>query len=92
MLVITSYSIHYTKLYDTLHRPEALNAFNVRMRDELYEALSAIRIDDEVRAVIFRGAGDRAFCAGADLKEFLTVPSAVAAKRIREIRDRNNFV
>lgn len=71
----------------TLHRPEALNAFSVQMRDELYEVLSAIRIDDEVRAVIIRGAGDRAFCAGADLKEFLTVPSAVAAKRIREIRD-----
>jgi len=71
----------------TLNRPEALNAFNVRMRDELYEVLSAVRIDDEVRVVIFKGSGEKAFCAGADLKEFLTVPSAVAARRIREIRD-----
>ena len=71
----------------TLNRPDALNAFNTRMRDELYEVLSAIRIDDEVRTCIIRGAGDKAFCAGADLKEFLTVPSAAAAKRIREIRD-----
>jgi len=71
----------------TLNRPEALNAFNVRMRDELYEVLSAVRIDDEVRVVIIKGSGDKAFCAGADLKEFLTVPSAVAARRIREIRD-----
>jgi enoyl-CoA hydratase/carnithine racemase len=71
----------------TLNRPEALNAFNTRMRDELYEALSAIGLDDEVRATIIQGAGEKAFCAGADLKEFLTVPSAVAAKRIREVRD-----
>jgi enoyl-CoA hydratase len=71
----------------TLNRPKALNAFSVRMRDELYEVLSAVRLDDEIRCVLFKGAGDKAFCAGADLKEFLTVPSAVAAKRIREIRD-----
>lgn len=71
----------------TLNRPKALNAFNTRMRDELYEVLSAIRLDDEVRATIIKGSGEKAFCAGADLKEFLTVPSAVAAKRIREVRD-----
>ena len=71
----------------TLNRPESLNAFNVRMRDELYEVLSAVRIDDEVRAVLFKGAGDKAFCAGADLTEFLTAPSAVKARHIRAIRD-----
>jgi enoyl-CoA hydratase len=71
----------------TLNRPQALNAFNVQMRDDLYEVLSAIRIDDEVRAVVFRGAGEKAFCAGADLKEFLTAPSAVKARKIRAVRD-----
>ncbi len=71
----------------TLNRPEALNAFSVRMRDEMYEVLSAIRVDTEIRAVLIMGSGNKAFCAGADLKEFLTVPSAIAAKRIREIRD-----
>lgn len=71
----------------TLNRPKALNAFSVRMRDELYEVLSAVRIDDDIRCVLFKGAGEKAFCAGADLKEFLSVPSAIAAKRIREIRD-----
>jgi enoyl-CoA hydratase/carnithine racemase len=73
--------------YVTLNRPKALNAFSVRMRDDLYEVLSAIKIDDDVRAVLFRGAGDKAFCAGADLKEFLTAPSTVQARRIRAIRD-----
>ena len=71
----------------TLNRPDVLNAFSVRMRDDLYEILSAVKDDDEVRAVVFKGAGTRAFCAGADLTEFLTAPSAVKARRIRAIRD-----
>jgi enoyl-CoA hydratase/carnithine racemase len=52
----------------TLHRPEKLNAFTVRMRDELIAAFDQADADDEVRAVIVTGAG-RAFCAGADLSE-----------------------
>ncbi len=71
----------------TLNRPQALNAYNVQMRDDLYEVLSAIRIDNEVRVIVFSGAGEKAFCAGADLKEFLTAPSVVKARRIRAVRD-----
>ena len=71
----------------TLNRPEALNAYNIRMRDDLYEVLGAIRDDDEVRAVIFKGAGEKAFCAGADLSEFLTAPSPVEARKVRFDRD-----
>lgn len=73
--------------YVTLNRPKALNAFSVQMRDDLYEVLSAIKADDEVRVIMIRGAGDKAFCAGADLKEFLTAPSAVKARQIRAVRD-----
>jgi enoyl-CoA hydratase/carnithine racemase len=50
----------------TLNRPEKLNAFNTRMRDDLIAAFDATDADDAVRAVIVTGAG-RAFCAGADL-------------------------
>jgi len=71
----------------TLNRPEVLNSFNVRMRDELYQVLSAIKDDDEVVVVIITGAGDKAFCAGADLTEFLTAPSPVIARHIRRERD-----
>jgi enoyl-CoA hydratase len=71
----------------TLNRPQTLNAFSVQMRDDLYEILSAIKVDDDVRVVVFKGAGEKAFCAGADLKEFLTAPSAVKARRIRAVRD-----
>ena len=73
--------------YVTLNRPDSLNAFSVQMRDDLYEILSAIKADDEVRVAVFKGAGKRAFCAGADLTEFLTAPSVVKARRIRAVRD-----
>ena len=73
--------------YVTLNRPHVLNAFSVKMRDDLYEVLSAIKIDDDVRAVVVKGAGEKAFCAGADLTEFLTAPSVVKARRIRGVRD-----
>jgi enoyl-CoA hydratase len=73
--------------YITLNRPRALNAYNIKMRDELYEVLGAIRDDDEVEVVILKGAGEKAFCAGADLTEFLTAPPPVFARRARFARD-----
>ncbi len=48
---------------------------------------SAIKEDSEVRVVIVKGAGDKAFCAGADLTEFLTAPSPMIARRVRWQRD-----
>jgi enoyl-CoA hydratase/carnithine racemase len=73
--------------YVTLNRPRALNAYNIRMRDELFEVLGAIQDDSEVRAVILKGAGEKAFCAGADLTEFLTAPPPVFARAARFERD-----
>jgi enoyl-CoA hydratase len=81
------YEIRDGVAYITLNRPKALNAYNIRMRDELYEALGAIKDDAEVRVVILKGAGDKAFCAGADLTEFLTAPSPVFARQARFARD-----
>ncbi|MCP4624694.1 MAG: hypothetical protein GY850_14375 [bacterium] len=71
----------------TLNRPRFLNAYNIQMRDDLFEILNAIRNDDEVRVVLFKGSGEKAFCAGADLSEFLTAPPPVAARQIRFDRD-----
>lgn len=51
----------------TLHRPDKMNAFTGTMMREVLDALDRTDADDDVRAVIFTGAGDRAFCAGADL-------------------------
>lgn len=71
----------------TLNRPEVLNAYNVRMRDELYQVLGAIKDDPDAAAAVFKGAGEKAFCAGADLSEFLTAPSPTIARQIRWERD-----
>jgi enoyl-CoA hydratase len=73
--------------YVTLNRPKALNAYNIRMRDELFEVLGAIRDDPEVRVTILKGAGEKAFCAGADLTEFLTAPPPVFAREARFTRN-----
>jgi enoyl-CoA hydratase len=73
--------------YITLNRPQVLNAYNIQMRDELFQVLGAIKTDPEVRVGIIKGAGDRAFCAGADLSEFLTAPPPVFARQARFARD-----
>ena len=70
----------------SLNRPSKLNAYNVQMRDELYQVLEAVRDDPEVGVVVFRGEG-RAFCAGADLTEFGTAPSLAVAREVRWERD-----
>ncbi|MBO6945388.1 crotonase/enoyl-CoA hydratase family protein [Altererythrobacter sp.] len=51
----------------TLNRPEKMNAYTRTMGEEIMAAMDDIDADDSVRAVIFTGSGDRAFCAGADL-------------------------
>ncbi len=53
----------------TINRPSAMYALNAATLDELLEALGELDADDGVRAVIITGAGDRAFVAGADIKE-----------------------
>ena len=73
--------------YVTLNRPQALNAYNIQMRDELYQVLAAIKDDPGVKVAIFSGAGERAFCAGADLTEFLPAPSPIIARQVRWERD-----
>ena len=85
-------TVDYEKYADgvavlTLSRPEALNAFNVQMRDDVYAVLEAVRDDRDVRGLLVRGAGDRAFCAGADLTEFGSAPSQVIARQVRWERD-----
>jgi enoyl-CoA hydratase len=73
--------------YVTLNRPQVLNIYNIQMRDDLYQVLSAIKDDPELRVAIFKGAGEKAFCAGADLSEFLTAPTPVVARQVRFTRD-----
>ena len=70
----------------SLNRPTVFNAYNVEMRDGLYEALQAVGDDPEVRVMILRGEGP-AFSTGGDVSEFGSAPSPVGARAIRWRRD-----
>ena len=50
-----------------IERPDSLNAFTPRVLEELLEAVRSFENDDDVRAIMFTGAGEKAFCAGVDL-------------------------
>jgi crotonobetainyl-CoA hydratase len=52
----------------TINRPEACNAINQRVAEDLGNALAAADSDPDIRVVVLTGAGRRAFCAGADVK------------------------
>lgn len=71
----------------TLNRPDVLNAVNLQMRDQLWTMLELLRDDPSVRVAVLRGAGERAFSAGADITEFGTAPSLIDARNARLDRD-----
>jgi enoyl-CoA hydratase len=52
----------------TINRPEALNTLDVDHLDELHDAVSALQDDQDVRALVLTGAGEKAFAAGADIR------------------------
>ena len=60
----------------TMNRPRALNAFNSEQLDLLGEAFHALGQDRSVRVVVLTGTGDRAFAAGADIKEMVDLTPA----------------
>ena len=63
--------IRGTTGYITLNRPAVLNAVNRETVDDLVDALRQCRRDRACRAVIVAGAGDKAFCTGADINVFI---------------------
>ncbi|MEX2424876.1 MAG: enoyl-CoA hydratase/isomerase family protein [Acidimicrobiia bacterium] len=64
----------------TLNRPEARNAIDPEMRAVLHETWQRVSADDEILVAVLTGAGDRAFCAGADLKKPLPDTDSPAAR------------
>jgi enoyl-CoA hydratase len=65
----------------TLNNPP-LNLVTLEMTERLIEALDELEADDAVRAVVVTGAGDKAFCAGSDVKEFADVRDRVVEKKL----------
>lgn len=74
----------------TFNRPEALNALNTEVNLALVDCLNRAEADQEVRVVILKGSGDKAFVAGADIKEMMTMSAmeargfALKAKRVTD--------
>jgi enoyl-CoA hydratase len=64
----------------TLNRPEALNALNLATLIALKEKLQALSVDDTVRVIVLRGAGEKAFVAGADIREMQSMGRTDAAQ------------
>lgn len=78
--------------YVTINRPKALNTFNYQTLVELGEVVKDIHINKEVRGVIFTGAGEKAFSAGADLKERKTLEEQEVRRNVKKIRDVFNAI
>ena len=71
-----------------LNRPDVLNAQNDVLRRELTEAFTGLIADDDVKVAVITGAGDRAFSAGADIREFVEPASPT---QLRERRKRIDY-
>ncbi|WP_166264107.1 enoyl-CoA hydratase/isomerase family protein [Marinobacter caseinilyticus] len=69
MAQLIALEFHDSTVVVTLNRPDALNAVNSQMRDELITQLASLNADPGVRALVLTGAGERAFSAGQDLAE-----------------------
>ncbi len=71
----------------TLNRPQAMNALNRALRKRLAEVMRQVDADDNVRAVILTGAGERAFTAGLDLKELGSEAGALGSANATDPAD-----
>lgn len=63
------YAVRNGVAWLTINRPEARNSLNKAVRDGLFDGVRQFNADDSARVLVLTGAGDKAFCAGGDLKE-----------------------
>ncbi|AOH53727.1 enoyl-CoA hydratase [Peribacillus muralis] len=73
--------------YITVNRPEVLNCFDYETLSELQKVIDGIYLDSDIRVVIFTGAGEKAFSAGADLKERKSLNDGEVRRNVKLIRD-----
>ncbi len=71
----------------TLNRPEVMNSFNFALLEALKARIEAIRFQPDIRVLIITGAGEKAFCSGADLKERATLTDLEVKRFIFTIRN-----
>ncbi|WP_057912588.1 enoyl-CoA hydratase-related protein [Peribacillus muralis] len=73
--------------YITVNRPEVLNCFDYETLSELQKVIAGVHLDSDIHVIIFTGAGEKAFSAGADLKERKTMNDAEVRRNVKLIRD-----
>lgn len=66
----------------TIQRPKVMNALNGETLEELEKALDWVEANPEIRVLVVTGAGEKAFVAGADIKELRQIPSSTEAERL----------
>ena len=71
-----------------LNRPEKLNALTNDIFEALGSELSHLEDDNDLRAVILTGAGERAFCAGTDINELRDADASMLSERGQQLCDR----
>src|SRR5690625_3297943 len=76
----------------TLNRPEAANAFSLQMLDAFNQALNEVDQHPDVFCTVITGAGEKAFCAGADLKERKGMTESEAINTVQYIGETMNRV
>jgi enoyl-CoA hydratase/carnithine racemase len=73
-----TYDVRHGVAWLTINRPEARNSLNKAVRDGLFDGVRRFNDDDDAKVLVLTGSGDKAFCAGGDLKEMsqtgLTIP------------------
>ncbi|MGG0844761.1 enoyl-CoA hydratase-related protein [Peribacillus simplex] len=78
--------------YLKVNRPDVLNCFDYETLSELQEVIDAVYTDGDIRVVIFTGAGEKAFSAGADLKERKALNDVEVRRNVKAIRDVFNSI
>ena len=91
-MAMISYKIENYIAYITINRSEVLNCFNYEALSELQNVVDGSNTAENVHIVIFTGAGDKAFSAGADLKERKTLNDQEVRRNVKAIRDVFNSI
>lgn len=75
-----------------LNRPEAANSLSLQMLEELQKEIQTYKYDEKLRCLVITGSGERAFCAGADLKERAEMNRNQVRKTVSMIRNTINAI
>jgi len=79
-------------LFITLNRPDKLNCFGIPELDEIKRVLQKAETENDIRTIVFQGAGEKSFSTGADLKQFTKLDKPGTIEWIRKGNDTFNFI